>query len=293
MNSLATLDSDELDAKYGGVDKVPQVYEFNAKNFDATKFHGAINASLKTIAKPAEKWVPAMKDGKLLTQTRELSITDSRNKKTTAKIDVPQKQYNLSTNPIANRQAVAEAAYDNIANKDYLNYFRKDIIASAADKQDPIKSEASTKLIDYAMTNYGRTSIDDLTGIDLYAAKVTMDTDLGTVIEDDWEALSNQYDIIRQRAGATKDQLSIQAMQNAIAESKKTTSIGQINGLFTLFQKVSSLGLYDDNVINLLNRKAKEFGYEGTFTKQTLIDAANNRLDLMDEIITSLTKGKK
>jgi hypothetical protein len=188
MNDFAILDADDMDSKYGGIDKVPQVFKFNAANFKPMQFNSAISSSLKFIPKPAEKWVPAIKDGKLFTQTKELSVTDDKGKVITAKIDIPQKQLNISADPIANRQAVEQASYDNTANKDFLKFFREDIINSANNQQDPVRADASSKLLNYAMTNYGKSSIENISGEDLYADKITMDGELGVVYEDDYDA---------------------------------------------------------------------------------------------------------
>jgi hypothetical protein len=289
MNALATLDSDELDARYGGVDKVPQVYKFNMANFNPVKFNSAISSSLKFIPKPAEKYIPSMKDGKRFTQTRELSANDAVGNIISAKLDVPQKQLNITADPIANRQAVEQASYDNTANKDFLKFFREDIINSANNQQDPVRADASSKLLNYAMTNYGKSSIENISGEDLYAAKITMDGDLGVVYEDDYDALGDIYDVFRQRAGVTKDRLSIASMQQGLKNAKKESSLTKINQLVSLYQKTSSMGLYDDKIIDILNNSAKDAGINFTFTKQLLKEAAENRVNISNKIIEAIT----
>lgn len=289
MNDFAILDADDMDAKYGGIDKVPQIFRFNAAKFKPMQFNSAISSSLKFIPKPADKWTPAIKDGKPFTQTRELSVTDDKGKVVTAKIDIPQKQLNISADPIANRQAVEQASYDNLANKDYLKYFREDIINSANNQQDPVRADASSKLLNYAMTAYGKSSIENLSGEDLYAAKITMDGDLGVVYEDDYDALGDIYDVFRQRAGVTKDRLSIASMQQGLKNAKKESSLTKINQLISLYQKTSSMGLYDDKIIDILNNSAKDAGINFTFTKELLKEAAENRVNISNKIIEAIT----
>jgi hypothetical protein len=293
MNDISILDADDLDAKYGGIDKVPQVFRFNAAKFNPVNFNSAIASSLKSKPKPAEKYIPSMKDGKRFTQTRELSATDAAGNIIRAKLDVPQKQLNINVDPIANREAVEQASYDNLANKDYLKYYREDIINSANNQQDPVRADASSKLLNYAMTAYGKSSIENLTGEDLYAAKITMDGDLGVVYEDDYDALGDIYDVFRQRAGVTKDRLSIESMQQGLKNAKKESAVTKMNQIVTLFQKVASLGLYDDKIVNLLNKSAKDADIDYNFTSETLKAAAENRLNISDEIIKMITKGRQ
>lgn len=296
MNTFASLDSDELDSKYGGIDKVPQVFAFKEKDFDITKFTNAIKSQLAFIPKPADKWVPAIKDGKPFMQTKELSVTNDKGKVIKAKVDIPQKQLSLSADPIANRQAVELAAYNNnntTINKDFLKKYKETIVSDSANQQDAIRSQEASKIINYAMSNYGKSSLEDLTGEDLYAAKITMDGDLGVIYEDDYDALGDMYDVFRQRAGVTKDELSIKNLQQGLKNAKKESALTKMNQIVTLFQKVASLGLYDDKIVNLLNKSAKDADIDYNFTSETLKAAAENRLNISDEIIKMITKGRQ
>jgi hypothetical protein len=116
-----------------------------------------------------------------------------------------------------------------------------------------------------------------------------MDGDLGVVYEDDYDALGDIYDVFRQRAGVTKDKLSIASMQQGLKNAKKESSLTKINQLISLYQKTSSMGLYDDKIIDILNNSAKDAGIKFTFTKELLKEAAENRVNISNKIIEAIT----
>lgn len=290
MADFAMLNADDMIAKHGGIDKIPQVFEFKPEKFNIASFQSGINSIMKTTPKQPISWVPAVDDkGQQMFEKEEFEISDDKGVPKKFSIDVPMKMYNVSVNPLSVRQAVSLNSEGNYSNKDFLSNYRDRVIQDASNQQDPTRSTEANDLISSAMRLYNISSVDNLKGEDLYAAFLTKNSDLGKVMQKDYDRLGDWYQMAQSMTGLGMTDARKKILANQVNNLKKNDQLRVINTIMNTMNTAEKLGLWGmddtgDAIIDVINQMAPDLKIE----KESAIKAYRNKLKGIKERATEI-----
>jgi hypothetical protein len=288
MNDLATKGISEIKQKYGSIDKIPQIFKFKVDQFDIKDFNNAVKSSLSLISKPDNlKYVPAMKDGKRMTVKKEIKVKDIKGKEHKSTEDIPLKIMKFTSDPLKNRAAVDLAAKGVTKNLDFLNNYKNETVEKSTNAADAVSQKDASELLSFAMTTYGK-PLEDLTGIDLYAAKVTRDADIGEIYEEDYDALFDDISLIAQKLNLEQKSINIAESKNAIRNSNKMVLVNKLNSLLNLYDKGVGLGMYDDVFISELNEISKQAGSNIRFDRNSMETHGKNKATQLKSFLSGV-----
>ncbi len=110
-------------------------------------------------------------------------------------------KYNVSVKPNDYLGAVEMMSLASPQSKDFLNNYKNKLITGVSNQQDANASQMSKSVIDYAMNAYGKNKIEDLSGSELYAASLAMQSDFGSITKPDWDGLGDLYSLYSKATG--------------------------------------------------------------------------------------------
>jgi transcriptional regulator of met regulon len=287
IENVNTNDVDEIINTYGSLDKIPLDFAYKPEKFNVAAFQNKINALGKTIAKTPVNWVPVLNpDGSQKTEEEIVSVMDSKGQAKSFKVNVPLKQYNISVNPNQIREIVGIASNSDLTgiDKDFLNNFKDQTLSAASNQQDPNEAMRNSELINYAMSKYGKNNPADLSGEDLYSAFLVKNSDLGTIIQKDYDKLGDNYGLAAKQSGITLTDERLKDIRLQRQSKKKNDDLRALNTVMNTFRTASNLGLWGmdetgDAIVDIINKTFPKLKIK----KSSLIDAIKNKRDIADE----------
>jgi hypothetical protein len=287
IENVNTNDVDEVINIYGSLDKIPLDFAYKPEKFNVAAFQNKINVLGKTIAKNPIESIPVLNpDGTQKTEEEIYSVTDDKGQTKSFKRYVPLKQYNISVDPNQIRNIVGIASNSDLtgADKDFLNNFKDQTLAAASNKQDANEAMRNSELINYAMSKYNKNKPDDLTGEDLYAAFLVKNSDLGTIIEKDYDKLKDDLSMAAKQSGITLTDERLKDIKNQRDRNKKNDELRALNTIMNTFRTSSNLGLWGmdktgDDILEVIRNVMPGLRID----KETLIRAIENKRLIADE----------
>jgi hypothetical protein len=287
LEDITTNDVDSVIDMYGSLDNIPLDFAYKPEKFNVGAFQGKINVLGKTMAKTPVNWVPVLNpDGTQKTEEEIVSVMDDKGQAKTFKVNVPLKQYNINVDPNQIRAIVGIAGNSDLtgADKDFLNNFRDQTLAAASNQQDANEAMRNTELINYAMSKYNKNNPADLTGEDLYSAFLVKNSDLGTVIQKDYDKLGDNYSLLAKQSGITLTAERLKDIRNQRDRNRVNDELKALNTVMSTFRTASNLGLWGmdetgDAIVDIINKTFPKLKIK----KSSLIDAMKNKRDIADE----------
>lgn len=278
MSDLSSMNVDELEQKYGGIDKIPTTFEFKKEKFNLAGLQNSIKALQSTRPKPPVLWSPVLNaDGSQKTEMETYEISDDKGGKKQVTLNVPLKQYNVSVDPNSVRQIVGTVSLSDFRNKDFFNSYKDEVFKLASSQQDPVMSQQNSELINLAMSKYGKNNPEELSGEDLYSAFLVKNSDLGTVIQKDYDRLDDMYKMWAKQNNISLADARLQSLNEQKNRAIKNDRIRAINSVMNTFRTATNLGLWGldgtgDMLIDLINEV-----FPGMVDRETLRDAIKNK----------------
>lgn len=284
MSDLSTMNVNELENKYGSIDKIPTKFEFKKEKFNIAGLQNSIKVLQATRPKNPIKWSPVLNsDGSQKTEIETYEISDDKGIKKQVTLNVPLKQYNVSVDPTSVRQIIGTVSLSDFRNKDFFNNYKDEVIKLASSQQDPVMSKENAEIINIAMSKYGKNNPEDLTGEDLYSAFLVKNSDLGTIIEKDYDKLDDMYKMWARQNNVSVSEERLDALRQQKIKAAYNDKIRGINSVMNAFRTATNTGLWGldgtgDMLIDLINDV-----FPGFIKKQTLSDAIKNKRLIAEE----------
>ena len=297
MSDLSSMDVDELEQKYGGIDKIPTRFEFKKEKFNIGGLQSSIKALQATRPKSPVKSTPVLNtDGTEKMEMESYEVSDDKGIKKQVNIPVPLKEIDLSVDPTSVRQIVGTVSMSDFRNKDFFNSYKDDVFKLASSQQDPVMSQQNSELINLAMSKYGKSNPEDLSGEDLYSAFLVKNSDLGKVVVKDYDRLDDMYKMWARQNNISVADARLKALNEQKGRALKNDRIRAINAVMNTFRTSTNLGLWGldgtgDMLIDLINEV-----FPGFVTKESLKDALQNKRDIVNEeaeVISNLNYPKQ
>lgn len=285
-SDLSTKNIYELKQKWGGIDKIPTRFEWKKEKFDESKLNASIKARQTQMPKSPIQWSPVLNpDGSQKTEIETFEIADDKGNKKQVTLNVPLKQYNVSVDPISTRYNMEIVSYgDNTgANKDYFNDYKDRVLNSLSNQQDPVISKFNRELVEFAMSKYGKSKIEDLNGEDLYSAYLVKNSDLGTIIQKDYDKLDDMYKMWARQNNVSVSEERLKALKEQRSRASYNDKIRAVNSVMNTFRTATNTGLWGldgtgDMLIDLINDI-----FPGFVDKKTLSDAIKNKTIIAEQ----------
>ena len=286
MSDLSSMSVDELEQEYTSIDNIPTTFEFKREKFDEAKLNASIKARQTQMPKNPVQWIPVLNpDGSQKTEIETFEITDDKGNKKQVTLNVPLKQFNVSVDPISTRYNMEIVSYgDNTgANKDYFNDYKDRVLNSLTNQQDPVISKINRELVDFAMSKYEKSKIEDLNGEDLYSAYLVKNSDLGTIIQKDYDKLDDMYQMWARQNNVAVSQERLDALKQQKVKAAYNDKMRGINSVMNAFRTATNTGLWGldgtgDMLIDLINDV-----FPGFVDKNTLLNAIKNKTVIAEQ----------
>lgn len=297
MSDLSSMDVDELEQKYGGIDKIPTRFEFKKEKFNIGGLQSSIKALQATRPKSPKKPNPVLNpDGSQKTELDSYEISDDKGIKKQVNLQVPLQEIDLSADPISIRQIVGTVSMSDFRNKDFFNSYKDEVFKLASSQQDPVMSQQNSELINLAMSKYGKSNPEDLSGEDLYSAFLVKNSDLGKIVIKDYDRLDDMYKMWARQNNISVADARLKSLNDQKGRALKNDRIRAINAVMNTFRTSTNLGLWGldgtgDMLVDLINEV-----FPGFVTKKSLKDALENKRDIVNEeaeVISNLNYPKQ
>lgn len=288
MSDLSNMDADDIVSKYGGVEKIPQTFGFVEKDFNFKGFMGDVKTGLSMKPKAPVVWEPVIENGKRVTEPQEFVLKDEKGKDYKATFDVPVLKYNVSVKPNDYLSAVEMASLTSTKSKDYLKYYKNKLIDDASNQQDANAAQMSKSVIDYAMNAYGKNKIEDLSGSELFAAKLAMQSDFGSITKPDWDGLGDLYSLYSKATGLAVNEQRKKLLNKQIAAMDEMKNVRNLNTVLSLIDKSQDTGFFGleggtgDYILDVINQAMPGLG----LSEQSIINAFKNKVNYMRQFGT-------
>ena len=278
MSDLSTMNVNEIENKYGGIDKIPTKFEFKKEKFNLAGLQNSIKALQLTRPKSPKKSNPVLNpDGSEKTELDSYEISDDKGIKKQVNLQVPLREIDLSADPISIRQIVGTVSMSDFRNRDFFNNYKDEVIKSASSQQDPVMSKENAEIINIAMSKYGKNNPEDLNGEDLYSAFLFKNSNLGKVVIKDYDRLEEQYKMWAKQNSISVSDARLKALNEQKNRALKNDRIRAINSVMNTFRTSTNLGLWGldgtgDMIIDLINDV-----FPGMVDRKTLDEALKNK----------------
>lgn len=289
MMDLSSMESEELANKYGGLDKIPTSFEYKPKSFKIETLNRGVQSVLKQSVVNPLKWTPATdENGNVKRNNVSFIVKDAKGKDITVSESVPLKRLNVDLNPLQIRNAVSLTQESNYDIKDFLKKNSQTIKINASNPNDPQQAQIAAQIFDYALKNFGKSKVEDLDDVDIYSAQYAINSNLGPIEIEDFDALEEGYKVLGNQQGVTIGQERLKNLREQGKSIQSSKELSTFNQIMSVINKTADMGFWDldagglgDEIINLFERSLP--AVKGKIDKNSLKQAAENKRQLYNQ----------
>jgi hypothetical protein len=262
MNDLYTMNRNELNAKYSGIENAPKLSDFewkpeNVKPADLVRINTYVKGRNQITPGNTLKVIPSM-DEKGMQKEREMVLNFGDEQ---LAVKVPLRTIAVGPNPLGILQAVSEFSEIPSVNTLFKGSFDR-VLKDAANPQNPGQQEIAIKNLDKTSQLFNVTR-DQITP-QMYYASTYIDPEMnGTIEVEDWDTLNKRIGVIAKDLAIKGKKVDI---AKAIEDLKQSTSpIDQLNKMLTVLGKVEATGaMNQDDMSNTVKNVFKSLGWNIT-----------------------------
>lgn len=264
MNDLYTMNSKELNDKYGGIQNAPKLSEFewkpeNVKPADLIKINTYVKGRNQITPGNTLKVIPSLNDdGTVKTRPTEIEFGGQK-----TKVDVPLKTIAVGPNSIGILQAVGEFGQIPSVNTMYKGMYDK-VLKDAANPENPGQQDIAIKSLAKASQVFNVTR-DQITP-EMYYASTYIDPDMnGTVEVEDWDTLLKKLSVPEKELGMEARRVSMAKAIQEMRDNNASSGLDKLNKMLTVLTKVQNTGsMYHDDMKKTIQDVFKSLGWNIT-----------------------------
>lgn len=239
MNDLYTMDRNQLNAKYNGIQNSPKLSDFELKKgnislSDYAKINNFIQKTNLITPSNTIKAIPSMDDnGRQKERQMTLRFGDEE-----LPVQVPLKKIVIGPDPIGLYNSVKILGMrDDI--KEIYNVLLDDVLKNAANSQNPGEQDIAIKSLSKVSQMFG-VPRDQITPEMYYASTFVTPDMTGTLEIEDWDTFNDKIGVIQKDLAIKGKKVDIaKAVQDLI---DSTSPLGELNKGLSILSKIESTG---------------------------------------------------
>lgn len=268
MNDLYTMNRNELNAKYSGIENAPKLSDFewkpeNVKPADLVRINTYVKGRNQITPGNTLKVIPSIdENGVQRERPMTLNFGDEQ-----LQVSVPLRKISVGPNTLGILNAVSEFGEIPSVKTLYKGVLGK-ALKDAADPQNPGQQDVAIKSLDKVSQIFNVTR-DQITP-EMYYASTYVDPEMnGTIEVEDWDTFNKRIGVIQKDLAIKGKKVDIAKAVNDLKES--TSPLDQLNKMLTVLSKVENTGaMNQDDMRTTVKNVFKGLGWtisDDTFDK--------------------------